>query len=89
MRKKLTNKKQVKVYDFEISEYYLTYFINADPSGLSAEDLTLLKQFEERESVSYVFCPDYDSTDFRKCEVSGLLSSTVTVKIEYNIGEAS
>ena len=65
-----------------ISAHYLPSLINGDYSGLNDSDELLIEDYLKRFEGFYItYTILYDHTDFRKCEISGLLSDCYLVDI--------
>lgn len=64
----------------EISAAYLPALINGDYTGLNDDEVTLVEAYDQK-MAGCVLDVDFDEGDFKRCAVSGLMSTTYTVKV--------
>lgn len=83
--------KQSDSIEYNIGTHYLAALINADLSGLADEEAAALDEFEYQVKCDtpagfefgHFIAPTNHYDDFKMCEVSGLMASTVPVTAIY------
>ena len=68
-------------YDYTIGEHFAPALINDDYTGLEDDEHDTLDQWvDDNEMRSGYWTIESESSDFAKCEITGLLSDCVTIR---------
>ena len=68
-------------YDYTINEVFASVLITNDYTGLEAEELETLDEWiDNNEMRASHWTVESESSDFAKCEITGLLSDCVTIR---------
>ena len=72
----------MKTTKLKISSHFLSYLINADDSGLEADDKQIIDDYWQANNLGHAICPVELEHDFDRCDITGLMSDIVELEVE-------